>query len=96
MCQLDRLQQMRSEINRIAQRHHADKVYVFGSCARKEETSDSDVDLLVEFDSDATLFDHVHIQDEIEKLLHSKVDVVSRNGLDPYIRKSVLQEAVLL
>ena len=62
MCQLDRLQKMKSEINRIARRHHADKVYVFGSCARKEETPDSDIDLLVLLDTEAA---PLHVAAEI-------------------------------
>ncbi|MBQ7176235.1 MAG: nucleotidyltransferase domain-containing protein, partial [Victivallales bacterium] len=84
MCQLDRLKQLKDEILQIARKHNAEKVYVFGSCARKEETPESDVDLLVDFNQDATLFDQVDIQDEINSLLDCKVDVVSRRGLHPY------------
>ena len=96
MCQLDRLQQLREEILQIARKHNAEKVYVFGSCARKEETPESDVDLLVDFNQNATLFDQVDIQDEINSLLECKVDVVSRRGLHPYIKRRVLAEAVEL
>ena len=96
MCQLDRLRRLKTEIYQIARRHNASKVYVFGSCARKEETPESDVDLLVDFTPHATLFDQVHIQDEIENLLNCKVDVVSKRGLHPYIREGVLAEAVIL
>ena len=38
MCQLDRLRRLRGGIYEIARKHKAGKVYVFGSCARKEET----------------------------------------------------------
>ena len=96
MCQLDRLQRLKAEIYRTAQRHNARKVYVFGSCARKEETPESDVDLLVDLRPQATLFDMMDIQDALEALLDCKVDVVSKNGLNPYLRESVLKEAVLL
>ena len=96
MCQLDRLQRLKAEIYRIAQRHNARKVYVFGSCARKEETPESDIDLLVDLRPQATLFDMMDIQDALEALLDCKVDVVSKNGLNPYLRESVLKEAVLL
>ena len=96
MCQLDRLKQLKEEILQIARKHNAEKVYVFGSCARKEETPDSDVDLLVDFNQDATLFDQVDIQDEMNSLLDCKVDVVSRRGLHPYIKRRVLAEAVEL
>ena len=96
MCQLDRLRSLRGDIYAIARKHKAGKVYVFGSCARKEETPDSDVDLLVELESGASLFDLMDLQDEYEKLLQCKVDVVSRRGLNPYLRDSVLDEAVSL
>ena len=96
MCQLDRLHRLKAEIRRIARAHNAEKVYVFGSCARREETPGGDVDLLVDFNRNATLFDQVDIQNEIRSLLDCKVDVVSKRGLHPYIRHRVLAEAVEL
>ena len=72
------------------------KVYVFGSCARKEETPESDVDVLVELNLGASLFDLMDLQDSLETLLQCKVDVVSKRGLNPYIKKQVLQEAIAL
>ncbi len=96
MSQLDKLHRMRSRIYQIARKHHARRVYVFGSCARKEETPQSDVDILIEPTAEATLFDFMDIQDELEKLLECKVDVVSKRGLHPYIREEVLKEAVAL
>jgi len=96
MYQLDRLRQLKSEIYRIAQRHKAEKVYVFGSCARKEETPDSDVDFMVEFQTNASLFDHAGLEYDLTEFLGRKVDVVSKHGLDPYIRKNVLADAVEL
>ena len=96
MCQLDKLRSLRGDIYAIARKYKAGKVYVFGSCARKEETPDSDVDLLVELENGASLFDLMDLQDEYEKLLQCKVDVVSRRGLNPYLRDSVLSEAVSL
>ena len=96
MCQLDRIQRLKSEIYRIARKHNAEKVYVFGSCARKEETPESDIDLLVEFNQSATLFDQVDIQEEVRALLERPVDIVSKRGLHPYIRDRVLAEAVEL
>ena len=96
MCQLDRLHSLRREIYEIARKHKADKVYVFGSCARKEETPDSDIDILVELQNGASLFDLMDLQDEYEALLKCKADVVSRRGLNPYLRDDVLKEAVAL
>ena len=44
MCMLDKIRAKRDEIYAIARRHKAEKLWVFGSCARKEERPGSDVD----------------------------------------------------
>lgn len=80
MCRLDKLQELRSEIYRIAQKHKAGRIYVFGSCVRKEERPDSDVDFLVEFD-DASLFDHIRLEKELSEYLQIPVDVISSKAL---------------
>jgi len=80
MSQLDRLHRLKTEIYRIARKHNAEKVYVFGSCAREEETPESDIDLLVEFNN-ASLFDHIRLEQEMADLLQSSVDIVSLKAL---------------
>ncbi len=56
---------------------------VAGSVARGEDEPGSDVDLLVTFAPDASLFDQAALQDELAELLQVPVDVVSRGGLRP-------------
>ncbi len=90
------LQQKRSEILQIANQHGATNVRVFGSVARGEAGPDSDIDLLVEFDADRDLFDHVALIQELEVLLGRKVDVVTENSLHWYIRDRIIEEAVAL
>ena len=94
MCVLDEIRAKRDEIYAIARRHKAEKLWVFGSCARKEERPDSDVDFLVKFGEDASLLDIVHIRDDARNLLSREVDVVSSRGLSPYIGKYIQMEAV--
>lgn len=81
MCKLDELRAKREEIYRIARAHKVEKLFVFGSCARKEETSDSDVDLIAEFAPGATLFDHAGAEYDIAEFLASKVDIVDADVL---------------
>lgn len=96
MCQLDRLRSLRSELYKIARKHKADKVYVFGSCARKEETPDSDVDFIVEFHG-ASAFDHMRLELEWSEYLNMPVDVVSMGALgQDYFADQVRKEMVLL
>ena len=57
---------------------------IFGSVARGEDHPDSDIDFLVEFETGSSLFDLLHLQDELEELLEHSVDVVSVGGLRPH------------
>lgn len=56
---------------------------MFGSVARGEEQPTSDIDFLVECEVGASLFDLMHLQDELSALLECPVDVVSEGGLKP-------------
>jgi len=93
---IDEIRARREEIYAIARKHKAEKLWVFGSCARREERPDSDVDILVEFKKGSSLVDHVYIHDALVGLLGGKVDVVSSRGLHPYIGKQVWKDAVSL
>jgi predicted nucleotidyltransferase len=92
----DLLKSRREEILRIAARHGARNVRVFGSVARGEADSQSDIDLLVEFKRGTTLLGHAALVQELEDLLGVKVDVVSERGLRDRVRERVLREAVAI
>jgi predicted nucleotidyltransferase len=87
------LRAKRKEILRVAEKHGASNVRVFGSLARGEADAQSDVDLLVTMEPGRSLLDHAALWIEIEALLGCPVDVVSERGLKPRIRERVLQEA---
>jgi predicted nucleotidyltransferase len=83
----------RAEIREVVQRHGGRTVAVFGSVARGDESPTSDVDLLVEFEPGSSLFDPLHISEELEALLGVPVDVVSAGGLkdrDHHIRREAI------
>jgi uncharacterized protein len=89
------LHQHRDRILEVAARHRARNVRVFGSVARGEADSRSDIDLLVDFEPDSSLFDLLHLTEELEQLLEHPVDVVSSGGLKDRDRR-ILAEAVEL
>jgi predicted nucleotidyltransferase len=86
----------REEIRRIASRYGARNLRVFGSVARGDAGPDSDVDVLVEMSAGRTLLDVVAIKQDIEDLLGRRVDVMTEAALSPYLRDTVLREAVQL
>ncbi len=81
------------DILRIAHANGARTVRVFGSRARGEARPDSDLDLLVTLEPGRSLLDLVAIKQDLEDLLRLPVDVVTENGLSPYLRARVLAEA---
>ena len=92
----DDLLERREEILVIAARHGARRVRVFGSVVRGEETPESDLDLLVEFEPGRSLLDHIALAQDLNDLLGREVDVVTEGGLHWYIRNRVCREAVPL
>jgi hypothetical protein len=89
----DLLRERRDEILRIAAKHGARNVRVFGSATRGEAGDESDVDLLVEFEPGRTLLDQAGLVVELEELLGRKVDVVTEGGLYWLLRRRILKEA---
>lgn len=83
----------REEILRIATRHGARNVRVFGSVARGEAGEQSDIDLRVEFEPGRSLLDHAALVVDLEELLAGRVDVVSEEGLYWLLRRRILKEA---
>lgn len=84
----------RKAILRVAARHGARNVRLFGSIARGEARPDSDLDILIELEPGRSLLDLVAIKQDLEELLGCKVDVVTEAAISPYIRDQVLKEAV--
>lgn len=66
---------------------------LFGSVARDEATTKSDVDVLIDFDSQRGLFGFVDIKNYLEEIFHCEVDLVTKNSLHPALKKRILREA---
>lgn len=96
MTTADVLNSKRNEILRLAAQHGARHVRVFGSAARGEAGPTSDIDLLVRMDQGRSLLDLIELSQELESMLHRKVDILTDEGLSPYLQQRILNEAVPL
>ena len=94
--QLADMQQQRDTILRIAARHGAHNVRIFGSVARGEADAASDVDVLVDLERGRSLLDLAGLLVDLEDVLGCNVDIVTERGLRERIRGRVLREAVPL
>lgn len=83
----------RDEILRVAARHGAHNVRVFGSVARGEAGEGSDVDLLVDLEPGRTGLDQAGLMLDLEELLGCRVDVVTEAGLYWLLRRRIVKEA---
>ena len=83
----------RDEIIRVAAKHGAHNVRLFGSLARGEAREDSDVDLLVDMDPDRSLLDHSEMLQDLQELLGRKVDVLTERSIYWLLRRRILREA---
>jgi len=84
------------QIRSIAARNRVQRVRVFGSHARGEARPDSDLDLLIRLLPGRGFSDLMSFCEEAEAALGRRVDVVTEDGLSPFIRDRVLSEAVPL
>jgi len=80
----------------ILVKHGIKRILVFGSYARNEATTKSDLDLIVDFPEGTSLLDHIGIEIELSEALNMKIDLLSRNGISPYIKDHVLKEAIVI
>lgn len=98
MCMMDEITAKRDRIHAIAKGHKAEKLWVFGSCARKEERPDSDVDFLIKFDPSVGHKDYTAIEQGLSSLLGRAVDVVSTRVLpsSPRFANRVCKEAIAI
>jgi uncharacterized protein len=78
----------------LQERFNISSLSLFGSVARDEAGTDSDVDLLVEFSKPVGLFQFIELQQRLEELLDCKVDLGTPRSLKPHIKDQVLQEAI--
>jgi predicted nucleotidyltransferase len=84
------------KIEEFCRRWRIAELALFGSALRPDHGPESDVDLLVTFESEAkwSLLDHVRMQDELREILKRDVDLVSRRGIENS-RNRIWRRAIL-
>ena len=78
----------------LRKRYKVRELGIFGSYSGGEQKKTSDVDILVRFNPNATLFDFVGLGNYLEEKLKIKVDVVSERGIRPELKSSIVRDVV--
>jgi len=74
------------QIKTVAKKNAVAYLALFGSYARGDQKSNSDIDLLVEFKKPVGLIHLIHTEHEFEKIFNKKVDLITKKGLSKYLR----------
>ena len=86
------LSEIRRKASPILERYEVQYAGVFGSVARSEDTPESDVDVLVDLKQPVSLLKFFALNDELETALGCRVDLVTRNSLNPHVKPFALKE----
>ena len=85
---------LKEALPELAERYSVKCMGVFGSYVRNEQSSQSDLDVLVEFGETPSLLRFIELEGRLEELLGVRVDLVMKDALKPWIGKRILEEVV--
>lgn len=94
MSRQEILQILRQARPVLESRYAVERLGLFGSYLRGEETRSSDIDLLVSFRREVDLFEFVDLKEFLQEHLHHKVDLVMDSALKPAIGKRIRAEVL--
>lgn len=100
MREIDRIMRILKEHKEeLKKRFSLEKIGVFGSYTREEQTPESDIDIYVEFDMKNLTFDkYLELIDYLEKLLGRKIDLITKYGVEtiriPYIKEEIKRSLI--
>ena len=93
---MESIQEIKEKITPILQQYGITKAAIFGSLAKGEAKTSSDVDILVEIKSNISLLDFIGIKIELEEVLKMRVDLVEYDTIKPIIKERILAEQVVI
>ncbi|MCD6100053.1 MAG: nucleotidyltransferase family protein [Candidatus Marinimicrobia bacterium] len=79
----------------LKEKYKIKEIKIFGSYARGEQTETSDIDIIVDFEETPTLIELLRVEEEIERILGIKVDLLTEESISPFI-KPYIKEVVAI
>ncbi len=87
---------LRQHLPKLREKYSVSYLGIFGSYIRGEQTKDSDLDVLIQFDKKPGLLKYIELENYLSDLLGVKVDLVMKSALKPNIGKQILNEVKAL
>lgn len=74
--------------------YNVKKIGFFGSVARGEHKTRSDIDIMVEFSEPISFFEFIRLEQFLSKILKKKVDLVTKSAIKPVVKKQILKDLI--
>jgi predicted nucleotidyltransferase len=84
---------LREQKDYLKNQFYVEKIGVFGSYSRGEETPESDIDIYVKF-NDPIGWKYFILKEFLEKILNKKVELATKNALRPQMKDNILHEVI--
>ena len=91
---MNKLQQTSKVILPLLRKYGVVRAGIFGSFARGESTKKSDIDMLVKFKGNKSLMDLISLEQELEQILHKKVDLLTYNSINRLLKDRISKDEV--
>ena len=78
----------------LIEKYNVEEISIFGSYVHGDQTSSSDVDILIEFSQPLGLIKFIKLEEEFEDILGLTVDLVPKKGIKMELKDTILDEAV--
>ncbi|MEK6850150.1 MAG: nucleotidyltransferase family protein [Nanoarchaeota archaeon] len=89
------IEDLKHKIVKVLKKNNVARAGIFGSYARGEQKKGSDIDILIEVKGKKfSLIDLIGLEMKLRKATKKKVDLLTYNGISPYLRNSILKEEV--
>jgi len=86
---------MKEHKEELKKKYKIKEIKIFGSYARGEQKERSDIDIIVDFEETLTLIELIRLEEEIERILGIKVDLLTEESISPFI-KPYIKEVVVI
>lgn len=88
------IEEIKKKIVKILKKNNVVRAGIFGSYARGEEKKNSDIDILIEFKGNKSLFDLVGLEIELKKILKKEIDLLTYKSINHRLKDRILNEEV--
>lgn len=91
------LTKLKEHLSEIRDRFGVERIGIFGSVSRGDDTSESDVDVLISFQEGRMTFTNlVYLGDYLEELFCRRVDLLTEDGISKYMRPYIEKEVIVV